>query len=318
MKRIALIFSGLLMVFICSSCASYKYSNKHKGEKLTVKLKDTRPVIDNTKLLAQASVVSRGQVDLIGRVIDYAAAGVKKLILLSKKNLTVEYSSGIKNLYFYEKPSLLGITDPNGMNFIGLDIERRVQIKGNEELAFSMSFSVDTSSKNDIINNSLFRLKLDSLKVNYAKAKIPGCKWYMPWTVFWAGKKNKKLNMDVEIIFVSTWMDEGFVIHKNVEIGRFLLNLRNIPLDKNDPNYASYFDKLKGTYLDGFCFLVPRSYGFYPDGQRNLNPCWGQGIYDVYVNIKESGKEKFITKVSDNSGGVIDELNKILKEAYKK
>lgn len=321
----SIIILTFVIVMVFTSCASYKFSNKHKNEELSVKV-DTALIVDNSQLLAQnvtRSPVAVGGLDITGRIINYAAIGIKKLIELSKKNLTVQYSSGINNLDFYDKPSSEGMFDPRGMKFKGLVFNRNVDIskKDTGATALYLDFTVDTTDKYSIMNNSIFRLKLDSIQLNYAKARIPGCKWYMPWTVFWAGKKNKKLNMDVEIVFTSSWIDDNNNIHRDVEIGRFLLPLRNMPLDKNSEEYKKYFNSLNkkdNNYLSGYCFLVPRSYGYYYDIHEGMKHCYGQGIFNVSITIKEAGKEKFITKMADKSGPVIEEILDIIKDIRKK
>jgi len=304
-----------LALIIFSGCASYKFSNKSKEEVLLSELTDTSKVIVTSNLIAQST---RGEVDMIGRIIGYAASGIKNLIALNKKKLTAEYKTGIDNLYFYDAPSTRGITDPNGMRFNGFKVLRTFKEKDKVDTALFLCFSVDTSNKSEIINNSIFRLKLDEIKVNYAKVRIPGFKWYMPWTVFWAGKKNKKLNMDIEIIITSSWLNENYNINRDVKIGRYMLCLREMPLDINDTSYVNYYFKLKGKILDGFSFIVPRSLGYYPDVLHKLNKCWGQGIFNIQVNVLETGKEKYITKIDDKSPAVIDEMHSIIKEFRKK
>jgi len=323
MKRYSFLIFLLIsciFLFTFSSCASYKYSNKHKDEKLRAQVIDTLPVIEKSDLLAQVSITdaSRGEIDILGRVIGYAATGIKKIIELSKKNLTVQYTTGLNNLTFYKAPSTQGVIDPEGMQFNGFTVLRTVRINDEIDTALFLRFVVDTSEKYDIINNSMFRLKLDEIKVNYAKARINGCKWYMPWTVFWAGKKNKKLNMDIEIIITSSWLGENYSINTNVEIGRFMLGLRNLPLDKKDTGYVKIYSELKGEMLDGYSFIVPRSYGKYPDIMHKFNKCWGQGLFNIQVNITEAGKEKFITKVAEKSPAIIEEIESLFKEKYKK
>jgi len=309
-----LIIWGIIAVIYLSGCASYPPSNKYKNEKLTAVLKkDTVAVINNTKLYASRRGLS-APVDIGSRLINYAAIGVEKLITLSKKNLTVEYSTGINNLYFYNKTSKLGMFDPDGMQFKGFSIKRNIDInkKQKDVKALYLSFSVDTTNKYEILDNSIFRLKLQDIELNYAKARIPGFKWYMPWTVFWAGKKNKKLNMDVDITITSSWIDKNFNIHRNVEIGNFKLCLRDMPLDIKDTSYTRYYHNLRkgDTYLSGFSFIVPRSFSYIENG----NELWGQGFYSIQVNIKEAGKEKFITKVAVNSTPFIKEAKSILDE----
>jgi hypothetical protein len=85
----------------------------------------------------------------------------------------------------------------------------------------------------------------------------------------------------------------------NVEIGRFLLTLRDVPVNPKDPARADYFKNLMGKVLIGKCSLVPRSFGYYYAGAQ-LRPCYGQGIYSISMNVNEAGAQNFILKMTEN------------------
>jgi hypothetical protein len=60
--------------------------------------------------------------------------------------------------------------------------------------------------------------------------------------------------------------------------------------------------------LDGYSFIVPRSFGHFFDGNE-FKPCYSQGNYAITIRVKESGQEKYVDKmIMDNSGVAIDAI----------
>ena len=307
MKTFRVFYSVSLTSLILSGCVAYENSYKIDGEKLAMKIKEDSSLL--TKKLPSQEIASRGlATDIIGKSASVVFASVKNLIDNDTKKYSAEYNSGLSNLYFYRKPSAKGANDPEGMQFYGYEFLRTFDNNGKTDTALYMAVSIDKSNKYDIVNNSIFRLKLDKFVFNYSKAKINGSCWYLPWSYLFANKK-KKINMDVKITITGTWINEQQQIFKDETLGTFYLTLRDMPIDKSMPGYKEYYDKLKGTILNGISFLPPRSFGYYYDEEQNLAKCWGQGIYGISVSYKETSKENFCAStLRINSGDIIDGL----------
>jgi hypothetical protein len=312
MKRSFILYSGIFIsiLIILSGCVAHKNSYKTKSESVIMTVKE------DTLLLAEGlpsqEVAARGLTDeILGKAVTIAAQGIKKLIEADSKRYTAEYSTALTEMYFYSMPSEKGPIDPEGMQFSGYNVLRTAKVNGKMDTAFYMSVSLDTTNKYDIVNNSIFRLELEDFVFNYAKAKVTGYRWYLPWTLAYKNPKKNKIDMDVTITITGTWINEQQQMNKDVELGKFYLTLRDMPIDKNSTGYKEYFESLKGTKLSGMCFLPIRSYGYYYNDEGKLTKCWGQGIYSVWVSFKEAGKEnKYLKLLRDNSGAIIDGAEK--------
>ncbi|WP_143524977.1 hypothetical protein [Labilibacter marinus] len=248
---------------------------------------------------------SRG---LMTDAFSLATEGVKMLIDLDKKKYTANYSTGKRQLYFYNYISDKEAVDARGMQFKGVQITRLVEMeKNNIDTAFYIRLVVDTENVQEIVNNSIFRLKVDSLSLPLAKAKIPTFKWYMPWTVFYHDRD--QVSFDLTLKLKSSWMDKNGNVARDVLLGSFILNLRDIPLNRESEQYEEYYKNVIGTQLDGYSFLVPRSYGSFVSKDGETKRCYGQGQYNISVSINETGTEHFINKaVQNNSNALIDAL----------
>lgn len=311
MKKLTLIIISLSVIL--QSCAPVKNSNARKGELLSMNVEEKQELFALSELEYQNQMASRGLItsSVIAQGISLAADGIKKLIEIDKQKYTADYQTSLTDLYFYRNLSLTGAMDPSGIQFDGFEILRMVTTKeGVEDTAVHLSLTVDKEHPYDLINNGIIRLKINDFKLKYSKAKVPDSRWYLPWTLVY--KKDKYLNMDFEIIFRAKWITTNGILYDNIEIGKFYLNLRQIPLDKEDQK--EYADNLIGSTIDGYSFLVPRSYGYYYDRSDQLLQSFGQGMFNIQVNISEASKEKFVTKVvQDNYGQVIDQLANSLK-----
>lgn len=307
MKLSTVFFTGCIVsatVVIMTSCGTSRYSNKHKDETVNVSVKENSEVI-NYALFQQQEIptlADRGGKDrgiAVGQVLSMAGKGVMALINMERKKYTAAYEQSLTDLMFYDQISDKSAFDPQGMQFNGFSILRMVKTgKNTEDTAFYAVIEPDLSNPYEIINNSFFRLKLKTLKLDYAKAKVASLKWYLPWS--WFGtKKNDHLNMDLEIVIRSSWVTSDGQFNDNVEIGRFLLTLRDVPVNPDDTSRVTYFEQLKGTSLTGKSSLVPRSYGYYYAGAQ-LRPCYGQGIYSISTHVNETGAQNFILKMTEN------------------
>ncbi len=295
----------LIMVGSTSCSTSYKYSHKKNREQVSIHV-DEDPMYFNQKdLLAQkfdSKQVTRGvflAVPFIGQAISYATNSVKTFIQSDKTKYFAKYGAGKSQLFFYNTISTTNFIDPSGMQFKGFKLIRTVENSDHKtDTAFYASFSVDLSNPYEIVNNSSFRLKLDSLNVKYSKAKVSGTNYYLPWK--WFTKNRHRLNLDIQIAVRSSWITEQTQIYNNIELGTFTLSLRNIPLDPEASDYKQYYDRVKDTVLSGNCFLVPRSFANMKGESAQLSKCWSQGLYEISANVNEAGKPGLVTPVPNS------------------
>lgn len=313
---------GFAILF--SGCAANKYSSKVEGESVVLKVKEDANLIkyatmqpQNTPELASESK-SRGMVDIIGKVASVAVNGVISLVDKEKNKYSASYQNSVGQCYFYNQISESSALDPTGMQFSGFTFLRRVKDNlGKTDTAVYAKFKVDENNAYEIINNSVFKLKLDELKVNYAKAKIMARKWYQPLSWFMA-PEYPTLNMDFEITITSSFVTREGVIFNDVPAGKFYLTLRNIPLDKTDPTHDKFYANVKNNTIIGRSFLVPRSFGYYYDSKRQIKPSYGQGMYNIVVKVNESSRPNFVQKMLfDNSTEIIEQAGANIPQAGK-
>lgn len=303
-------FCGLIILI--AACKSTEYGYAIKDEDAKMKVQENPNAINYLALKKQdiptmadrASSLSRGLpiTPLVGGAVSLATSAIKQMIANDRKKYIADYSFALTELYFYDQLSTESCFDPVGMQFNGFTLVRTFTNKnGATDTAFKADFALDTTKPNEIINNSIFRLKLKDLKLNYTKAKIT------------SGQKSN-INMDIEITFLTSYVNDRGQLFDKVELGKFYLNLRNAPLDKNIEGYASYYNNLKGQPVEGKSFIVPRSFGYYINGENESARCFSQGAYSIEVKVRESSKDKFVTKILvDNSGKIIDALGDKVK-----
>lgn len=307
----------IVMIITGISCKSTEYGYAIKGERTRIWVaeksnslnyaslkKQVIPTLsDRSGALKDGTLIS----PLLGGAVSLFTNAVKQMIANDRKKYIADYSFGLTDLYFYDQLSLESPFDPLGMQFSGFTLSRTfVNKDGKTDTAFKATFMLDTTKPQEIINNSIFRLKLKDLELNYSKAKIT------------SGQK-KSINMDIEITFVTSYVNDQGQLFDKVELGKFYFILRNAPLDKKSEGYAAYYDKLIGKQVDGKSFIVPRSFGYYIDANNLAARSFSQGAYSIIAKIKESSKDKFITKVLiDNSSQLIDALGNKAKDVLKK
>jgi len=309
----------ILIAFIgFSSCTVSKYSNKTKNDETAVKVAEDETFIAsamNDQPLARG-VKSRGfiTVAMIAQVASIGAKAVKNVIDNEKKKYTAEYSDGIYGMYFYSHLSEKDVWDPEGIQLKEFTFIRTFKNKkGQIDTALKATFMLDTSRSYEIYNNAVFRLKVKELVINYSKAKVPTKRWYFPWS-YLQKTKNDKLDMDIEIEFATTYNTEQGLIYHDASLGKFYLLVRDAPLDKKDINYKNYYETMAGERLDGYSFIVPRSFGHYYNGSE-YKPCYSQGNYNIIIKVKESGQDKFVDKlIMDNSGVAVDAIAEQVKK----
>jgi hypothetical protein len=148
----------------------------------------------------------------------------------------------------------------------------------------------------EIINNSIFRLRLKDIDLRYAKAKI-------------AKGAKKTINLDMEISFYTSYVNEMGQLFDNLLLGKFYLLLRDAPVDKSASGYDEFYNQKRGALLDGRSFIVPRSFGYYMAGTGERARCYSQGAYSILVKVNESSKNTFVNKI------IIDNSNQLLNSA---
>jgi hypothetical protein len=321
----------LLAAILFTNCATSNLSNKREGEKVKMAV-DQRSEVINYALLQRQQIPTvsariakdrdRGLLTagLVTQAVTAGANAVKQLIAKENKKYMAEYESGVTGLFFYDQLSVKSAFDPIGMQFAGFTFVRTFKnAKGLLDTAIVAHFSLDADSIGvyDIFNNSFFRIKLDSIDVRYAKAKMSSSHWYMPWTLF-QKERDEKLHLDFEIDFTTNYVNKQGNIFSNLELGKFYLSLRDVPINKGAADYTEYYNKLKGKQLDGYSFVVPRSFGYYFH-EGDFRECYSRGLYNIAVKVKESSKDKFVDKlIMSNSGQFIDQISNTIQNEAKK
>ena len=302
------------VTYLLSSCTASKQSLAVKDEAVNLQVSESPNVLDYAVLerqkiptLADRMETSRGiPIAMLGGAVSLATDLIKKMIAKDRAKYMQEYSVGLTDMYFYDQLSTESAFDPIGMQFQGFTVIRTfTNDEGKQDTALKVTFGVDTRQPYEIINNSIFRLRVEEFQLNYTKVKMTNA-------------QKKTINMDFEIVFNTSYVNEHGDLFKDVELGRFYLLLRGMPVDKSLPNRASYYTDLNGKLLDGKSFIVPRSFGYYVAGTGRTGKSYSQGAYTITVNIKESALDKFVTKViADNSDKLLDLLEDKAKEKLK-
>ena len=302
-----------IAVFL-SGCIASEVGSASKKEALHMKIKESSNVVSADKLITQQiptmqerSLAARGDgrgllAPLAGNLISLATSAVKQVIANDQKKYAATYQFGLTDLYFYDQLSEEGPFDPVGMQFSGFKLVRTFQNSADiKDTALVADFTIDTTNISDVINNSVFRMRVKSFDLRYAKAKV-------------AKGQQKKLNMDFEISIVSSYVGNDGKISEKVVLGKFYLLLRNMPLDHNEAGYAEYYGKLKDSLLTGKSFLVPRSIGHYRNPIGEMKQAYSRGAYSIEVKVKESSKNNFVTRMLfENANMIIDASGNGLK-----
>ena len=279
------------------SCRGSKYGRYADEEVTIIKVSPGKQIdliaftsledVHNSNELAS----SRGFFDSYGSTAaGMAITGVKVLIKKEQEKYHDEYSFDITppghhiqndSSYFYK-----GISDipfnPSDMQFNGFTIVRMC----GRDTAMKAVFETDKSNLTEIFYDGVFHLKLKEFRFDYAKAKV------------WA-KKEPRLNLDFDITFYSSFISTDGHLNNNIEIGKFSLNLAGVCLHNADS-----CRKFEGKRLEGFSFLVPRSYGY---SVQAAKPIYSQGAFSIHVNVKETANRKLVGKLMNTYGDKIFE-----------
>lgn len=295
----------MIPVLIITACRTTSYSSANQTmENTDMVVEEKMDVVNYATLRSQMApniaertgMASRNR-GLLSTAISLGTNIVKQMIAKDRAKYTAGYSFGVTDMYFYDQLSTNSVFDPIGMQFNGFTLVRTfVNRQQQLDTAMRAEFELDKDNPSEIINNSMFRLKLKDIDLDYSKSKITKAQKDM-------------INMDIEITFTTSYVNEQGQLFDNVELGKFYLLLRGAPLDKNNPMYTRYYDSLRGTSIDGRSFIVPRSFGYYKTEEGEVKRCYSQGAYSISAKVTETSKDKFVTKVLlDNSSKLIDLL----------
>lgn len=296
------------------SCKSPQYSSGKSFDNTEMAVQEKMDVINYAVLKEQmapsmaertsGAFANRG---LLSTAVSLGTNLVKQMIAKDRARYTGTYSFGATDLYFYDQLSTESVFDPIGMQFKSFTLVRTfTNREGVLDTAMTAEFELDMDNPNEIINNSIFRLKLKDIDIDYSKAKVT------------RAQKNN-INMDIEIVFTTSFVNNQGQMFDNVELGKFYLFLRDAPLDKSSPDYEKYYANLRGRRLDGKSFIVPRSFGYYKNEEGEIKPSYSQGAYSISTKVTETSKDKFVTKVLlDNSSQLIDMLGTQMKRFDKR
>ncbi len=306
------------MTIYCLSiigCKTSGHSLALKNEVTNIEIYEKHDAINYGALASQQiptfqdrSSLSRGLfTPVVGGAVSLATNAIKKMISKERAKYIANYSFALTDLYFYDQLSVESVFDPVGMQFNGFTLIRTfINSQKQTDTAFIAQFELDVSASNEIFNNSVFRLKLTDFQLFFSKIKMT------------KAQKNN-INMDIEITFNTSYVNELGQLFDNVELGKFYLLIRDAPMDKNDPNYTNFYESLKDSRVEGRSFIVPRSYGYYKNNNGDLSKSYSQGAYSISAKVTESANDRFVTKIlSDNSNQIIEMVGKGAKSVLSK
>jgi len=301
---------GLICLVCFGSCVPSKYGSHTKGEMTMIHIHKGE-AIDHGLLTIQEKyregeyIAARGMNAFFdptvytSSAVGIVATGIKNVIANEQRKYQAQYQFKIEpihwhrlkddSMYFYKDVSTNGCFDPEGMQFTGFTVTRLCH---GGDTAMKAVFELDNANLCEIYHDGIFRLKLKQLVMNYAKAKVPA-------------RGKKKVNLDIQIQFLASYITSTGQINSNMVLGNFTLIIPGV--DLTDPSSCA---KFAGTPLNGLSFIVPRSYGFKKVG-NNLAPVYSQGAYSINVTVKEITKTKYVNKLlADETNTVIDVTQK--------
>lgn len=222
---------------------------------------------------------------LIAQGVNLAVKGVRTLIEKSSERAYAEYDVAALGQQFYNSPSSAGPLDPRDMKFGGFEFSREVTVDGKNEAALYLRFAISQENLSELYKTGNFYLELDSMSLSYAKADLRSRFWFAPWT--WFSKNAETLDMDIDLTLSSSWIDANTQIHRGEEIGRFLLDLRDVPFTEDKEDWDAWWATQEGRLLEGHSFIPPRSLVPCPGLDKGQN-CYGTALLDAHLQITES------------------------------
>jgi len=295
MKNVPFVAIICMMLILCASCTTQKIPERRtKGEKITLRVIEDPAYLDMENLLAQnprQDLVSRGApllAPFVGQTFSFAYNQVKRMFKTDVTKYKSTYGAGQNQHCFYQNISQEGMTDPAGIQFKGLQLTRTVTDKhGKTDTALYASFFIDRDDPYELLNNSTFRLRLDSLNLNYTRTRIKKHSFLHPSGWFYFRKPG--LALDFTINIYSSWMTEQTQVYTRVQLGTFKLHLQDIPVKASDEVSQTFYINLKDSLLSGNCFLIPRSVANIKSDENTFSKCYSKGLYDISITVEETG-----------------------------
>jgi hypothetical protein len=295
MKNVPFVAIICMMLILCASCTTQKFPERRtKGEKITLRVIEDPAYLNMENLLAQnprQDLVSRGApllAPFVGQTFSFAYNQVKRLFKTDVTKYKSTYGAGQNQHCFYQTISQEGMTDPAGIQFKGLQLSRTVTDKQEKtDTALYASFSIDRDDPYELLNNSTFRLRLDSLNLRYTRARVKTHSFLRPsgWFYF----RKPALSLDFTINVYSSWMTEQTQVYNRVLLGTFKLHLQDIPENPSSEAFQTYYTNLKDSLLSGSCFLIPRSVASIKSDEKSFVKCYSKGLYDIAITVEETG-----------------------------
>jgi hypothetical protein len=236
-------------------------------------------------------------------LINEATSAIKTIIANEQSKHTSISQFTKTNLYFYDQPSLAGTFDPAGMQFTGFDLVRTIDNGIDQpDTAFIAEFALDTTKTMEILNNSVFQLKLKNFRVKYVKPKV-------------SVGGIKKMSVEFDISFLTSYVNNTGNIFDSVVLGKFHLLLKDISIDLKDPDFGICSKNSGEQVVFGRSFIVPRSFGYFKSG-KGIVAGYNQGLYSIVASVKESTQPDYGSAIINENGILI--LNTASGEISKK
>ena len=175
------IVSFFTIITLVAGCKSAGYSYTLKNETTDIRVKEKSDAIGYATLSSQQipTFADRGSQSrglfgpIIGGAVSLATNAVKKMIAKDRARYVANYTFALTDLYFYDQLSTESVFDPVGLQFSGFSLIRTfTNSQGQNDTAFIARFELDMTSANEIINNSVFRLRLTDLQLRNSKIKM--------------------------------------------------------------------------------------------------------------------------------------------------
>jgi hypothetical protein len=214
--------------------------------------------------------------------------------------------SSIRGLQdFYKETSRYGALDPSNINFDGISVRG---VRSGQEVLY-LTCHIDTTRLAHLFQHSKFYLVVDTICFHPYSCHLPnlsanGIRLSPGENTErdnqFSYDERDRLTVGMELSLSSSWINEAVMVQRNVELGRFNLQVpipsgtevysysrREIEQNRHriaaDPTLR---DKLDTNFVNiqGDCFVVPRS--FMPIS--GTEPMWGTGEYNMKVKISET------------------------------
>ncbi|HLY72011.1 MAG TPA: hypothetical protein VKR53_19890 [Puia sp.] len=267
--------------------------NRRSNEFLMRKLAELPPASMPTLQERMDRTKQRGLFAPIAiNVINEATSAIKTIIANEQSKYTSVSQFTKTDLYFYDQPSLAGVFDPAGMQFTGFDLIRTIDNGTDKpDTAFIAGFELDTTKTMEILNNSVFQLKLKNFRLKYVKPKV-------------SVGSSKKMSVEFDISFLTSYVNRDGSIFDSVLLGKFHLLLKDISIDLNDPGFGTCAANSGQQTVYGRSFIVPRSSGYFKT-DTGVVAGYNQGVYSIVATVKESTHPSYGSAIINENGILI-------------